>query len=376
MAPMTSSPVSEKRRVRGRRMLEELPGTHELVWATATRLTHLPGPTRVLLTSASARAGTTLIATATAIGLTRHRRVAVALLETNVSRPAVASYLGLAPAGLSDVLDGRAELADVLQTSPDYPGLVVLTGGTPRPARPGELTTERMDSVLLALARRCRFVLIDAAPLSDHLEARLLLRHADAALLVLRARATTSAGARRAHEILQESGVPVLGAVLNAYRPEGPFGGHSPARRTFARAVRAPRAEPLPDALAATSAPSLPPVPAQNGSAPRAPEAPAPNGSPAQHEPQGSAEERELAHRREIELLERRIAKLTLRLTHTEDELARLAALQAMDPGIASVYRGVQGLSPLDAARSAKRALMQEIFQANLELKTAMARHP
>jgi len=371
------SPVSPAQRARGRRMLEELPGAQELVWATATRLTHIPGPKRVLLTGASPRAGTTLIATATAIGLTRHRRVTVGLLETDVARPAMAAYLGLAPVGLSDVLDGRVELADALQAPPAYPGLLVLAGGTRRATRPGELTTERMDAVLAALAHRCRFVLIDAAPLTDHLEARLLLRHADAALLVLRARATTHAGARRAHEILLESGVPVLGSVLNAHRPEGPLGGRAPARTGFERAVRAARVEPQDPVEAPPPAAAPAEVPGSNGRA--AADASArlvagPAGTPS--ETHAAHLEPGHAHGHEVELLQRRIAKLTLRLAHAEEELTRLSALQAVDPGVPSLYRGVQGLSPLEAAQDAKRALMQDIFRANLELKTAMTRQP
>jgi len=379
MALTWKIPVTPAQRARSRRMLEELPGAAELVWATATRLIHIPGPKRVLLTAASPRAGTTLIATATAIGLTRHRRVTVGLLETDVTRPAMAGYLGLAPLGLSDVLDGRVELADALQAPSAYPGLLVLAGGTPRAPRPGELTTERMDAVLAALAHRCRFVLIDAAPLTDHLEARLLLRHADAALLVLRARRTTHAGARRAHEILLESGVAVLGSVLNAHRPEGPFGGRAPRRTGFERAVRSARVDPENPVLASQPAPVPAEAAPSNGLVAAATDTSErlvgelPGVSPETH---ASTPEHERAHGHEIEQLQRRIAKLTLRLAHAEEELARLSTLQAADPGVPSLYRGVQGLSPLEAARGAKRALMQDIFRANLELKTAMTRHP
>jgi hypothetical protein len=48
--------------------------------------------------------------------------------------------------------------------------------------------------------------------------------------------------------------------------------------------------------------------------------------------------------------------------------------MKNVDLGIASTYRSVQGLCAEDEASAFKRSLMREIFQANLELKTAIAR--
>lgn len=84
----------------------------------------------------------------------------------------------------------------------------------------------------------------------------------------------------------------------------------------------------------------------------------------------------EEVHRQQIDLLERRIAKLTQLLGKTEQELQRMAAAGAIDLGEASVYRGVQGLSPEEEALALKKELMQKIFQANLELKDAIGRQP
>jgi len=40
-----------------------------------------------------------------------------------------------------------------------------------------------------------------------------------------------------------------------------------------------------------------------------------------------------------------------------------------VDPGISSIYRSVQGLSGAEQDFELRRALMKEIFKANLELK-------
>jgi hypothetical protein len=70
-------------------------------------------------------------------------------------------------------------------------------------------------------------------------------------------------------------------------------------------------------------------------------------------------------YRDRIEMLERRLVKLTDALTETEDVMAKLAAAAQIDPGIASVYRTVQGLAPESAWREAKLEMLREIFEAN-----------
>src|ERR1043165_1044351 len=95
-------------------LLQSLPGIGDVVWATITRLASSRVTTNVLLTAAERDAGTTVLAAATAIGLAQHQRVPVCLIETNVRRPALARYLGLQGKGLSDILDGRAELEECL----------------------------------------------------------------------------------------------------------------------------------------------------------------------------------------------------------------------------------------------------------------------
>ena len=73
--------------------------------------------------------------------------------------------------------------------------------------------------------------------------------------------------------------------------------------------------------------------------------------------------------KREIEQLQRRIAKLTGSLETTEQEITRLRSLKGVEDGVASVYRDVQGLESSDARSEMKDELMGEIFRANLHLQ-------
>ena len=349
------------------RLLEQLPGIADIVWAAVTRLEGVRVPTTVLFTSAEKRAGTSILAAATAVGLARHQRVPVTLVETNLRRPALAGYLGLQATGLSDILDGRVGLDQCLQTPEECPGLTVLTAGTPRAPVAGEFTTELLGSILAQLEKRCHYVVLDTAPVLEHVESRLLLRHADAVLLVLRARSTRREVAERAHDILVESGRLLLGSVFNDYRTEGLFGDLGSADRAFRKAVRAMRSRPKPLA----PSPAEPPVLREGVT-----EVFAEIGANGYEVPRPPAFGSEAEYQQHIDILERRVAKLTRQLEQTEATLRRIAAMKNLDSGIASVYRTVQGLSEEEEARAYKRTLLREIFQSNLELKTAMARLP
>jgi diguanylate cyclase (GGDEF)-like protein len=74
-------------------------------------------------------------------------------------------------------------------------------------------------------------------------------------------------------------------------------------------------------------------------------------------------------HQRQIETLERRIGKLSDALGMTESELQRVLHGKSIDPGVASIYKSVQGLSSGDVQTELKKTLMAKIFEANVELK-------
>lgn len=85
--------------------------------------------------------------------------------------------------------------------------------------------------------------------------------------------------------------------------------------------------------------------------------------------PAPADESHEDAYRREIDLLQRRVAKLTESLGLSEQEIRRLRKLKNVEDGVASVYRDVQGLDGQEEHAELKRELMQRIFEANLDLQ-------
>ena len=75
----------------------------------------------------------------------------------------------------------------------------------------------------------------------------------------------------------------------------------------------------------------------------------------------------------QIDLLERRIEKLTEHLDKTEAELRRVASIKAIDSGVASIYDTVQGLSSGDSDFERKNEMLKGIFDANFALQKGAA---
>jgi predicted mannosyl-3-phosphoglycerate phosphatase (HAD superfamily) len=76
---------------------------------------------------------------------------------------------------------------------------------------------------------------------------------------------------------------------------------------------------------------------------------------------------------RQIDVLERRVAKLNHSLELSEAALRDLAARKNFDEGLASIYRTVQGLSDEEADLTRKRMMLERLFQANVELREQFA---
>lgn len=87
---------------------------------------------------------------------------------------------------------------------------------------------------------------------------------------------------------------------------------------------------------------------------------------------------RELAPRagedpRETDLLRRRVAKMTAEIANLEDALREMMKQKNVDPGVASIYQCVQGLSDLDQLYEKKSEMLRDVFEANQALRAELA---
>lgn len=171
-------------------------------------------PPRVIVVTSSMPSegkSTTAINIALALAEANHD---VVLVDGDMRRPKLNEYLDLVGSvGLSTVLSGRADLADVLQKT-SFPGLTVLTsGGTP--PNPSELLGSMAAKNLLAELRSSfDYVIVDSSPLLAVTDAAILAAGSDGVLLIARYGQTRRNHLEHATENLDDVGARLLGAVL------------------------------------------------------------------------------------------------------------------------------------------------------------------
>jgi capsular exopolysaccharide synthesis family protein len=144
----------------------------------------------------------------------------VLLIDGDLRRASIHTKLHMKnERGLSDVLVGRARLTEVAQKT-KYPGLDILTSGTPTPNPIKLLESQRMDDLLREASEHYRCVIVDTAALSVNLDAAVVSRKADGTIVVLSSGQTDLREAKGALRRLQQVGVKnILGFVLNRVVP-------------------------------------------------------------------------------------------------------------------------------------------------------------
>jgi capsular exopolysaccharide synthesis family protein len=164
------------------------------------------------VTSAVPREGKTTFVCSLAAALAPTYRVLV--LEGDLRRPVLAERLGLATAGLTDVLAGRIDVQAAIQ---EWGDVVVLVGGGPHPAPSEALVSRRAGEVLADLRARYDLVLIDCPPLLAVSDAALLASRADGTVLLCR-RSAWFGDVERATQVLAAVDARTVGCVLTMDR--------------------------------------------------------------------------------------------------------------------------------------------------------------
>jgi succinoglycan biosynthesis transport protein ExoP len=146
----------------------------------------------------------------------------VALVDADLRRPKVASYMGLEGAiGLTDVLISRVELVDALQPW-GRGNLIVLPAGTV-PPNPSELLGSRaMASLIQTLESDFDVVILDLPPLLPVTDAALVSKLAKGALIVVAAGRTHKGELEGAVASLENVGATVAGIILTMLPTRGP----------------------------------------------------------------------------------------------------------------------------------------------------------
>ena len=203
------SPLAEQFRVIKRPLLRN---------AAALRAANDRHGNLIMVTSALPGEGKSFTATNLAMSIAAELDHTVLLVDADVARPSVPRVLGFeAGRGLLDVLEGRAELADVLlRTNVDK--LAILPSGNPHPRATELLASESMSQLLDEMATRYadRVIIFDSPPLLLTTESSALASHMGQIVIVVQSDRTPHSAVERALAAIDSHPLRML--VLNQAR--------------------------------------------------------------------------------------------------------------------------------------------------------------
>ncbi len=211
-----------------------LPSLHSLTiesflqLVTALRYSSDQALRTVTFTSPCPGDGKSTIAMNTAIALAEVTP-RILLIDADLRRPSLHKKFEIANThGLSDVIVGSANLSASIQKT-RYPGLDILTSGTPTPAPYPLLQSERFDLLLAEALKTYRTIIIDTPALAPVVDSAVICKKSQASVMVVAAGATDLRTTHIALERLHTIGINnILGIVVNRAVPQlKSLGGYS-----------------------------------------------------------------------------------------------------------------------------------------------------
>lgn len=174
----------------------------------------------IMVTSAVAGEGKSFTAINLAMSMAAELDHTVMLVDADLARPSLPRMLGIEEGpGLLDLLDGTAEMSDVLlRTNIDK--LTFLRSGTPHAKATELLASEAMRRLVDQISKRYsdRIVVFDSPPLLLTTEARALAMYMGQIVFVVRAGKTLQSAVQNALATIEACPTKML--LLNRLRPQ------------------------------------------------------------------------------------------------------------------------------------------------------------
>jgi len=169
-----------------------------------------------LLTSCISGEGKSTTALDLAISLTELNK-RVALIDADLRKSVMEAKVenGFQHVGLAHYLSGQVSLPDAINRT-NYPNLYVVMAGSVVPPNPSELlSSKNMKALVDFLRGTCDYIIIDAPPIGMVVDAAILAKQADAAIIIVESGEIKYKFAQSAKEKIEATGCPILGVVLN-----------------------------------------------------------------------------------------------------------------------------------------------------------------
>lgn len=186
----------------------------------------------LVLTSALPNEGKSTVTLDLARSLTESGK-RVLLIDTDMRKSVYVGRLRAVPAdgseiyGLSHFLSGQKRLEDVLYGT-EIPGMYMIFAG-PSVPNPTEILEKNYFQDLLKFAsEHFNYVLLDCAPIGAAIDAAVIAKHCDGAILVVAQGMASGRMLQNVKKQLEVSGVRILGVVLNKVKMKktGYYGGY------------------------------------------------------------------------------------------------------------------------------------------------------
>jgi len=179
------------------------------------------GPRVLVLTSPDPGAGKTTVTSNLGMATAEIGRK-VLLIDADLRRPRLHRLFEIPNSfGLTDILRITTPLEDVpvnqLVRQSKIPGLFIVPSGPTTDGLSSLLYSPRLTEFLQRVSKEFDLVLIDAPPMLHFADARVLGRHSDGVILVLRSGQTKREAAILARQRFHEDGTRVLGTILNSW---------------------------------------------------------------------------------------------------------------------------------------------------------------
>jgi capsular exopolysaccharide synthesis family protein len=178
----------------------------------------------LLVTSPNPQEGKTLTVLNLGLSFAMLPSFKVLVLDGDLRRGSFGKMLGIHDRpGFSNLIDGSAQLDDVVLKSDEFPLHFVVSGTSS--VSPGELLqSDELRTQLQKMSEEFSLVLVDSPPVNLLTDTQLLAGSCDSVLLVARAFRSKRKSLEKAVQDL--ASFRVIGTVLNGGAPAEPYGGH------------------------------------------------------------------------------------------------------------------------------------------------------